>query len=115
MEIKIISEYKLVVVVVSGEIDDHISQKLRTEIDRELMRSGAVNIAFDMSRVSFMDSSGIGVIMGRYKKAASLGGRVIIFGMNPNIARLVEMANLKSIAIIADTLEEAMERRGALR
>lgn len=109
MEIKKIPKYKLIVIKISGEIDDHLSKKLRNEIDREILLSGAVNLAFDFSQVEFMDSSGIGVIIGRYKKVSALGGRVIIFGMNGNIRRLLEMANLKSIAIISDSLEEAME------
>jgi len=109
MEIKKIPKYKLIVIRIDGEIDDHLSKTLRSEIDREILQSGAVNVAFDLGRVEFMDSSGIGVIIGRYKKVSALGGRVIIFGMNNNVRRLLEMANLKSIAIISDSLEDAME------
>ena len=107
MEIKKIPKYKLIVIRIGGEIDDHLSKTLRS--DREILQSGAVNVAFDLGRVEFMDSSGIGVIIGRYKKVSALGGRVIIFGMNNNVRRLLEMANLKSIAIISDSLEDAME------
>ncbi len=109
MEIELLNRHKMMVVRVSGEIDHHIANTLRNEIDRVLMKSGVINIAFDFSKVTFMDSSGIGVIMGRYRKINSLGGRIIIFGMNQNIKRLIEMANLKSIAHIADKLEDVIE------
>ncbi len=109
MEIELINRHKMMVVRVAGEIDHHIASTLRNEIDRILMKSGVINIAFDFSKVEFMDSSGIGVIMGRYKKINSLGGQLIIFGMNQNIKRLIEMANLGSIAYIADRLEDVIE------
>ncbi len=108
MEIELLNHLKMMVIRVDGEIDHHIAKNLRSEIDRVLSCSGVINIAFDFSKVSFMDSSGIGVIMGRYKKVNSLGGRIIIFGMNSNIKRLIEMANLKSIAHIANTLEDVI-------
>jgi len=50
--------------------------------------------------VTFMDSSGIGVIMGRYKTVRSLGGRVVIFGMSKEIERIVRMAGIDRIADI---------------
>ena len=109
MEIKHIPKYKLIVVKISGEIDDHIAKTLRNEIDNKILYSGAVNIAFDFSEVEFMDSSGIGVIIGRYKKVSALGGGLIIFGMNANVKRLLEMANLKSIVTITDNLEDGIK------
>ncbi len=109
MEIEMLNNLKMMVIRVDGEIDHHIAERLRNEIDRVLLKSGAINIAFDFSNVEFMDSSGIGVIMGRYKKVSSLGGKIIIFGMNSNVERLVEMANLKSIAYIAHKLEDVIE------
>lgn len=109
MEIKNIPKHRLIVVELDGEIDDHMSQSLRYEIDKKILSHGATNVAFDFSRVEFMDSSGIGIIIGRYKKVSALGGQVIIYGMNPNIRRLLEMANLKTIATITDSLEDVIE------
>ena len=109
MEIKYVAKLKLLIVRMDGEIDDHIVRGIRDEIDTSLVRNGAKNIAFDFSGVNFMDSSGIGIIIGRYRKVNALGGQVILFGMNPDIKRLLEMANLKDIAIITDELEAAVE------
>ena len=109
MEIKNIPKHRLVVVSMDGEIDDHMSQSLRIEIDEKILSYGATNVAFDFGRVEFMDSSGIGIIIGRYKKVSALGGQVIIYGMNSNIKRLLEMANLKNIVTITDRLEDVIK------
>lgn len=109
MEIKTIPKYKLVLVKIEGEIDDHVSKKIRNAIDGKILSSGAVNVAFDLSDVRFMDSSGIGIIMGRYKKVSSMGGQVIVFGMRASVKRLLQIASLGSIVVMADTLEEGIE------
>ena len=109
VEIKNIPKHRLIDVKLDGEIDDHMSQSLRGDIDDKIINTGAVNVAFDFSKVEFMDSSGIGIIIGRYKKVNALGGQVIIYGMNSNVKRLLEMANLKTIATITENLEEAIE------
>ena len=100
MEIELTGEKKLITVRIDGELDHHSAADIRARIDRELKRTGAVNVAFDFSNVEFMDSSGIGVIMGRYKIVKSLGGRVVIFGMSKEIERIVRMAGVQKIADI---------------
>lgn len=100
MEIELTGEKKLITVRIDGELDHHTAAEIRERIERELRRTGAVNVAFDFSNVEFMDSSGIGVIMGRYKTVKSLGGRVVIFGMSKEIERIVRMAGVEKIADI---------------
>lgn len=100
MEIELTGEKKLLTVRIGGELDHHSVDEIRTRIERELRRTGAINVAFDFSDVTFMDSSGIGVIMGRYKTVRSLGGRIVIFGMSKEIERIVRMAGIDRIADI---------------
>jgi len=100
MEIELTGEKKLLTVRVGGELDHHTVDDIRMRVERELRRTGAINVAFDFSDVTFMDSSGIGVIMGRYKTVRSLGGRVVIFGMSKEIERIVRMAGIDRIADI---------------
>ena len=71
MEIELTGEKKLLTVRINGELDHHSAYEIRTATERELRRTGAINIAFDFSGLTFMDSSGIGVIMGRYKTVTS--------------------------------------------
>lgn len=100
MEIELTGEKKLITVRIDGELDHHTADGIRERIERELRRTGAINVAFDFSNVEFMDSSGIGVIMGRYKTVRALGGRIVIFGMSKEIERIVRMAGIEKIADI---------------
>lgn len=102
MNIEISGKDHLITVSPRGELDHHVSKQLRERIDEEIMRSGAVNLAFDMSNVSFMDSSGVGVIIGRYKKISALGGRVILYGMNENVKKLCYMSGLDKLTVMLD-------------
>lgn len=105
MEISIVGKYKTLVVLLDGDLDHHSVGKLREKIDRELKRTGAVNAAFDFGNVSFMDSSGIGFIMGRYKIVRALGGKVILYGLSDNVRRILEMSGMDRLVIIAKNLE----------
>lgn len=100
MEIELSGAQRLLTVRLDGELDHHTVNKVREMTENELRRTGAVNIAFDFTNVSFMDSSGIGVIMGRYKTVKSLGGRIVIFGMSREIERIIKMSGLERIAEI---------------
>jgi stage II sporulation protein AA (anti-sigma F factor antagonist) len=109
MEVKLLGEKRAVMVKIDGELDHHIANTLRETVDSKIRCSNAVNVIFDFSNVGFMDSSGIGVIMGRYKTVKTLGGSVIIFGQNSQIKRIVEMSGIDRIVRVADTLDEALK------
>lgn len=95
-------EYKgdAMIVRLAGELDQHYASKLRTEIDTNVANKGIHKIIFDFSNVGFMDSSGIGVIMGRYRLMQSVGGSVCAFGINPRLDKLIEMSGIKRIISI---------------
>lgn len=109
MELFLSGKYRALVVRLYGELDDRVAAEVRERVDRELARTGAINVAFDMSGVTFMDSSGIGVIMGRKKVTDALGGSVVIYGASSNIKRIIEMSGINSIVTIADTMQEGMK------
>ena len=91
MELMLMGRYRLLIIKIFGELDQHKASSVRENADRELGRTGAVNVAFNFENVTFMDSSGIGVIMGRYKTVTALGGKVIIYGASDAVNRLIEM------------------------
>lgn len=70
----------------------HLQNEIRMRIEAEIMKPPIRNILFDFNRLSFMDSSGIGMIMGRYKKIKALGGKAWIICNNPNATRILEMS-----------------------
>ena len=105
MELSIAGKYKTLIIRLDGDLDHHSTGRLRERIDRELRRTGAVNAAFDFSRVSFMDSSGIGFIMGRYKIVQAFGGKIIIYGLSDNVRRIIEMSGISQYVVTAKNLE----------
>ena len=66
------------VVRMGGELDMLLSDYLREEIDTRLEQSGVRNLILNLEKVSFIDSSGLGLIIGRYKKLKALGGKYLL-------------------------------------
>lgn len=110
METSLISKHRMILMRATGEIDHHTAGRIKTVLEREIKRSGAINIAIDLSGVTFMDSSGIGMIIGRYKTVKALGGDLILFDVNEQIKRLLEMSGLSSLVIICDTLQRGISQ-----
>lgn len=108
MEVTLIGEKRALLVKVTGELDHHIAEKIKGLVDDKMRSTNAVNVIFDFSELAFMDSSGIGVIMGRYKKARTLGGKVVVFGVNASVLRIMEMSGLSQIIKLAPGYEKAI-------
>lgn len=90
-----------------GEIDHHTASSIRTAIDSEISSKRPRGLIMDMSAVNFMDSSGLGLIMGRYSLMEKLGGEVIISDPNPAIERIMTLAGLERMVKIRHTRAEA--------
>ncbi|HIU34096.1 MAG TPA: anti-sigma factor antagonist [Candidatus Pullichristensenella excrementigallinarum] len=81
----------------SGELDHFVAGRVRAELD-ELLRDPKIKrLVFDLSAVSFLDSSAIGLIIGRYKAMARRGGSVAVLNTDPRVDRIFEMAGLYQI------------------
>lgn len=91
-----------------GELDHHTSSLVREEIDKTVDAFHSKHLIFNFKKVTFMDSSGIGVIMGRYNKISQLGGRLVVTGYNEYIDRILDMAGIYTIADRVDTVEESI-------
>lgn len=86
-----------VIVKLSGDLDHNSAQAIRAELD-ELIRDPDVRrLIFDMSELGFMDSSGVGVIIGRYKLLARRGGSVAVRAGNRHVERIFELSGLYQI------------------
>ncbi len=90
-------EEKLVAVALSREIDHHAARSIREEIDRMLFRHRPSVLVLDFSRVEFMDSSGLGLIIGRSEICRSIGARLELRGLSPRILRLVKLGGVLRI------------------
>lgn len=90
-----------------GELDHCAAAKLRERLEARLEDRSIRRLHLDFSGVSFMDSSGIGMIIGRYKTMAARGGSVSASGLHPPVDRLFRMGGLHRI------IEVEEERCGA--
>ncbi|MCR4442265.1 MAG: anti-sigma F factor antagonist [Peptococcaceae bacterium] len=90
------SKNRTLTVRVKGELDLVTAGEFRETVDKALDEMVAQNLIIDMGRVTFIDSSGLGVILGRYRKVKAKGGQVILIGLNPNIKRILEMSGVQS-------------------
>lgn len=102
-------EKDTLLVVPDAELDHHSAKKMRESIDEHLS-AGSKNVIFDFSELKFMDSSGIGMIMGRYKKAVKAGGKVFITSPLPQVKRIIEMAGLFRIIQIEPDIKHAIKK-----
>ena len=94
METKFYEEDKLLVFKITEEIDALSVQKIRRRADYEIERYMPKKVIFDFNSVTFMDSAGIGLIIGRYKFAKMLGGTVELANLTSSIKKIFEMSGI---------------------
>lgn len=92
---------KLLKVEITEEIDHHGSEKIRRQIDNEIERYVPKRVILDFDKVTFMDSAGIGMLIGRYKVAKMLGGSIEMINVRSNIKKIFEMSGLPKIIKIS--------------
>ncbi len=95
---------------IDGELDHHGADKIRRELDKCLKKTGVCNLVLDFSELSFMDSSGIGVIIGRYKIVKSFGGQVAVVSSTPVTDRIITASGLKKIMIVCPNVKSALKK-----
>lgn len=99
MAISIKTEDSTVTALLEGEIDHHTAKAMREEIDRAVIRMKPELLRLDFSRVGFMDSSGVGLIMGRFRLMKEAGGRVEVINVPAGMAKMMKMAGLGRLGI----------------
>lgn len=80
-----------------GELDHHSAAQARRELEDIIRQQHVKNLIFDFSELTFMDSSGIGVIIGRYKLIKGMGGAVAVAGANKHIDRILALSGIKKL------------------
>ena len=101
MNITYDNENRLLKLQMTEEIDHYMAEKIRSKADFEIQKHMPQRVVMDFDKVSFMDSAGIGMILGRYKMAKMIGGTLDITNVTPSIKKVLEMSGiLKIIKII---------------
>lgn len=90
-------------VKISGEIDHHSARPLRAKIDEALYYYRCPKVSLDLSSVGFMDSSGLGLILGRFTLARELGGELRIINPNDSVMKVLDLAGTSRIIKIERT------------
>lgn len=93
-----------------GELDHHITEKARLLIDKKYEDKNIKNMVLDLTQLSLMDSSGIGLIMGRYKNIINKKGKLLLISSNTYVDRIIRMSGLTKIIEVYTTLDEALQK-----
>ena len=102
MNIDYIKKDKQLLVEITEDIDHHVAEKIRRKIDEEITRYMPRKTVFDFSSVTFMDSAGIGMIIGRYKMMKLIGGSLEIVNVGTQTKRILEMSGIGKIIPMRD-------------
>ncbi len=108
MKLNFSNEKDFLIMSISGEIDHRYAIQIRNEADRKIVTYPDKKLIIDLTDVTFMDSSAIGVIIGRYKLVMSLGGSIAIVSSNDTLARILDMSGIRKIIPIYPTLADAI-------
>lgn len=90
-----------------GELDMNITDEFRNSLEDSLKKNLVNHLIFNLEHVSFIDSSGLGVILGRYKRLVQQGGRVSLVGIQPQVRRILDLSGLLTIMREYKNEEEA--------
>ena len=97
MEIQYLKEDKVLKLKIIEELDHHAVEKLRRKADYEIERYIPRKVIFDFNNVSFMDSAGIGLILGRYRNISTLGGRLEVINVSETVNKILIMSGVNKI------------------
>jgi len=108
LEIRFSNRGSTLIAAFSGELDHHFAEYARSKIERELFKATTRDVIFDLTGLSFMDSSGIGVLVGRYANISKLGGKAAIICRNSRIRKILEISGVLKLMPVYDELDDAM-------
>src|SRR5699024_1266805 len=103
---------EVLVVRLHGELDHHTAEGVRQQIDQELQKDHYSHIILNFAELSFMDSSGLGVILGRYKRINEKGGTLAVCSLHPSVRKLFELSGMFKIITAYQREEDALGVHG---
>lgn len=102
----------VLVVRISGELDHHETEALRDKWKEMMYNNDIKHVVLNLEAVSFMDSSGLGVVLGRYKEVLQLGGEMVVCSISAPVRRLFEMSGIFKIVRLEENEEHALSTLG---
>ena len=95
--IEIVYEKHVLKIKIRGDIDHHSAKGIRDRIDNEIFSKRPSTVVLDLSAVEFMDSSGLGLIMGRYANSKEIGASFLIYKPCKRVKKILELAGVERI------------------
>lgn len=95
-------EDKSLTLRITEELDHHTVERIRRKADYEIERYIPRKVILDFNQVSFMDSAGIGLILGRYKNVNVLGGKLEVINVNEQVIKILNMSGLSKLIDIKE-------------
>ncbi|MCE4047155.1 MULTISPECIES: anti-sigma F factor antagonist [Bacillaceae] len=112
LNIELETKNNVLCIRLAGELDHHYAEELRTKATDAIESRNIRHIVLNLEHLSFMDSSGLGVILGRYKQIKQLGGEMVICAISPSVQRLFDMSGMFKIMKLETNEQFALERLG---
>lgn len=97
MYIEFDNKDNILIVSLNGELDHHSAEEVRTKLDDKIERENINKIILDFKNVMFMDSSGIGVVLGRYRKIQDMNGKIALVNVNSRVNKVFELSGIYKI------------------
>ena len=94
------------VIHVGGEIDHHSAVRVRTEMDERIIAERPTRVLLELSAVDFMDSSGLGLIMGRFALLKKFGGTLSVLDPSPAVMKMIKLAGMDRMVTILRSKEK---------
>ncbi|MDQ6599530.1 anti-sigma F factor antagonist [Bacillus salipaludis] len=112
LNIELEIKHDVLCIRLSGELDHHTADELREQAANAIDRNEIRHIVLNLEQLTFMDSSGLGVILGRYKQIKQVHGEMVVCAISPAIQRLFDMSGLFKIIKMEPTENCALQKLG---
>lgn len=110
LQIELDYQHHTLIVRLSGELDHHTAELVKERMEEALTKPSITHVVLSLEHLHFMDSSGLGVILGRYKQVIAKGGKMVVCCVSPAVYRLFEMSGLFKILTIEENERLAVSR-----
>lgn len=108
LQVELEQHRNVLIVRLRGELDHHTADVVRFKMEDAILRGRCEHVVLSLKELQFMDSSGLGVILGRYKLVKSRGGKMVVCGAQPGVKRLFELSGLFKILSLHESERSAL-------
>ena len=109
MKIKFLKRGNTLIVHLCGELDHHSCEYVKRKLACELIKAGTKNLIFNMEQLTFMDSSGIGILVGRIKEIQKLQGKTALVYLSNSVRKILELSGILQLVNAYENIDEAIK------